>query len=155
MMMPARRGHRVAKRACWSHSCTPLRAQGTTARLIIDSGSLDGVHYWCAAPLPLPLVPPLPRTHEGHRPVAFTPLPTPLSTPHRFDAFARKLARRCPEDDPSHAKLVAAAERISALCADGAARRARRGYMRMLAAATLVTGAVAVTLQMSGAAQLF
>lgn len=49
--------------------------KGMAARLLIDSRSLDGVHWW-------------------------------------FHRLAVRLAARCPKDDPSREKIIAATEKI-------------------------------------------
>ena len=80
--------------------------KGLTARLLLDSSSLGGVHYW-------------------------------------FDTLARKVAQRCPENDPSRAKILAAADAITKLTKDHAAAHMRRLSVKVTSVAVVCAACVA------------
>ena len=79
--------------------------KGLTARLLIDSKSIDGVHLW-------------------------------------FHQLAKRVIERCPEDDPSRQKVLAAAEEGVRLTAAGAAPRLRTAMLYRMTALVAV-GAMA------------
>ena len=79
--------------------------KGLTARLLIDSKSIDGVHLW-------------------------------------FHQLAKRVIERCPEDDPSRQKVLAAAEEVVRLTAARAAPRLRTAMLYRMTALVAV-GAMA------------
>ena len=79
--------------------------KGLTARLLLDSKSLDGVHFW-------------------------------------FGELAQRVLDRCPADDRSRSKIVAAAQAVVDLTSARASAR-RRTAMLVRGAALVVAGAVA------------
>jgi len=84
--------------------------KGLTARLLVDSATLDGVHFW-------------------------------------FHTLAQAIAERCPADDPSRDKIVAAAAAITKITAPHAAAAARRAMgVRVGAVAALATALGAAVL---------
>lgn len=80
--------------------------KGLTARLLLDSGSMDGVHLW-------------------------------------FNRLAKRIAARCPSDDPSRAKVLAATGAIITITHARAAATQRKVLLYSTAAVFAIIAMVA------------
>ena len=83
--------------------------KGLTARLLIDSASLDGVHYW-------------------------------------FHELSQAVAARCPTDEPSRDKILAACAAVVEVTAPRATAYSRKAFgMRVVAGAAVAAAAAMLT----------
>ena len=83
--------------------------KGMAARLILDTGSIEGVHAW-------------------------------------FHSLAKRIAERCPQDDPSRDKVVAACDAIFGITAAAAARRSQMAVVHSVLWTGLAAAAAAAAM---------